>query len=252
MTAPLKDRRILLTRPDPQVRPLAERLRAQGAHVDCFAGLRIRLTPPLSERLALLDQAHFVIFVSTNSVRGLHGADGFKHCAQASFIAIGEATAQALEDVGYPAALHTPPPYNSEALLSLDTLQTLDGQRGVIVRGQDGRKLLAQQLRQRGATVDYLCVYHRDLPEAELSLEALPHGPPEAMCITSVEIAKNLIQCVAPQERTTLLQQALIAGNVRIAEACASMNYNNLAAIANNPGDDAMLDALHHYFSESP
>ncbi len=249
MTPSLQTRRILLTRPEPQASIFAERLRSLGAEVDCFAGVQIRLQHPSGTELAVLNNADWVIFVSGNAVKGLHACEGFAACRTASLAAIGAATAQALEQIGHAPSIHAPSPYNSEALLRIDALCAVDGQHIVIVRGQDGREYLAEKLRRRGATVDYLCVYHRDLPEHTLSFNQLPHGVPQAVCITSVEIARNLKQCVAPEEHELLLEQALIAGNRRIGDACAELGYTHVAALARNPGDEAMLQALLDYFS---
>ena len=248
MNSPLHARRILLTRPEPQASLFAERLRTLGALVDCFAGVRIRINHPPPAELAALSTADLIFFVSRNAVQGLQACDGFTACRTAALAAIGKATAQALDEIGHTPSMQAPSPYNSEALLRLDALRDLDGRHVVIVRGQDGRETLAEELRQRGASVDYLCAYHRAPPENTLSFKCLPHGVPDALCITSVEIARNLKQCIASEEYSMLLEQALVAGNSRIADACAKLGYTHVAMIANNPRDDAMLAALLDYF----
>ena len=145
-----------------------------------------------------------------------------------------------------------PPPYNSEALLSTPALQNLEHRRVVIVRGQSGREMLAEELSRRGAEVQYLEVYRRDPPTETLSLEEIPGGPPEAICVTSVEIAENLLRCIPPEEEAVLRQSALIVGNTRIADACRKLGYTAPAGVASNPGDDAMTDALTCYFAALP
>ena len=251
MSGALSDRRILLTRPEEQVKPLLERLRTLGAQVRHFPAIEIALTPPDKGDLDLLEQATFVIFVSTNAVRGLMEVLR-KHpdvCLAAEVAAIGPATAEALRQAGHEPDVVAPPPYNSEALLSTPVLQDLEHRRVVIVRGQSGREKLAGELRSRGAKVHYLEVYRRGRPDTELSFGELWDEPPEAICVTSVEIAENLLRCIAPEEKAVLRQSALIAGNARIADACRKLGYTALSGMADNPGDDAMFEALRTYFS---
>lgn len=56
MNHALSGRRILLTRPEGQVEPLAARLRAKGAEISHFPALRITLTPPDLTDLVLIEQ----------------------------------------------------------------------------------------------------------------------------------------------------------------------------------------------------
>ena len=249
MSSVLSGRRILLTRPEGQVEPLAARLRGQGAAISHFPAIRIALAPPDSTAQAMVEQATYVIFASTNAVRGLMAGpdtlvDAVRHAA-----AIGPATEKALLQAGLEPDVVAPPPYNSEALLSTPMLQDLEHRHVVIVRGQSGREMLAEELERRGAKVHYLEVYRREPPTGTLSLGEIPDGPPEAICVTSVEIAENLLRCIASEEKATLQRSAFIVGNARIAGACRKLGYTAPAGVADNPGDDAMFEALRTYFS---
>lgn len=253
MSSVLSGRRILLTRPEGQVEPLAARLREHGAKISHFPSIRITLTPPDSAAQAMVKPATYVIFASTNAVRGLiAGPDTLVNVVRhaAGVAAIGPATEKALLQAGLKPNVVAPPPYNSEALLSTPMLQDLEHHHVVLVRGQSGREMLAETLERRGAKVHYLEVYRREPPTDMLSLEELPDGPPEAICITSVEIAENLLRCVVPEEKTSLQQGIFIVGNTRIADACHKLGYTAPAGVADNPGDDAMFEALRTYFSD--
>ena len=255
MSDALEGHRILLTRSEGQVETIAARLRERGAKVRHFPAIRITLTHPDPMAEAIINQATFVIFVSVNAVQGLMaGPDPLTRSVRhaSGITAIGPATTQALAEVGLEPDLVAPPPYSSEALLSTAKLRNLKHRQIVIVRGQGGREALAEKLRRRGAEVRYLEVYRRDLPAESLSLEGMPGGAPEVVCVTSVEIAKNLLRCVAPGEEATLRKSTLIVGNTRIANACRKLGYTAPAEIADNPGDDAMIDALTRYFAALP
>ncbi|MDE0153474.1 MAG: uroporphyrinogen-III synthase [Gammaproteobacteria bacterium] len=251
MSSVLSGRRILLTRPEGQVEPLAARLCGQGAKVGHFPAIKIELTPPNLEDLKLIEQATYVVFASINAVRGLMEALS-KYpdiCLAAEIAAIGPATAEALRQAGHEHVIVARPPYNSEALLSTPHLRDLEHRKVMIVRGQSGREKLAEELRNRGAEVHYLEVYRRDPPGRTLSFKEILDGLPDAICVTSVEIAENLQKCIAPEEKDDLLNCVLIAGNGRIAAACCNLGYTALHGIADNPGDDAMLKALNTRFS---
>ena len=254
MSSILSGRRILLTRPGGQAESLARRLRAHGTQVQHFPAIRITLTPPDETGLASLEQTDVIIFASVNAVRGLVAISAWNTALvrRAQIFAIGPATDQALRRVGLKPTAAAPPPHNSEALLSIPELKMLDRQCVAIVRGQGGREVLAEGLRHRGADVRHLEVYRRDPPAATLSLKKMPGGAPEAICITSTEIAKNLLSCIKPEERPALLRHALVVGNLRIADACRELGYTAPVGTADNPGDDAMINALIHYFTALP
>jgi len=82
------------------------------------------------------------------------------------WFSVGAATAQVLADQGLD--VHYPPSGDdSEALLALPALREAIARtdaRVLILRGEGGRELLAERLREQGASVDYLELYRRFLP----------------------------------------------------------------------------------------
>jgi hypothetical protein len=88
--------------------------------------------------------------------------------------------------------------FDSESLLKEPALNDVNGKRIRIIRGSEGRELLAETLRERGATVDYLSVYERVLPKISagqlLEVEtAWLAGRINAITIMSVETLNNLL-----------------------------------------------------------
>ncbi|MGP1664854.1 MAG: uroporphyrinogen-III synthase, partial [Rhodanobacter sp.] len=89
-----------------------------------------------------------------------------RHWPRLPWFSVGAATAQVLADQGLD--VHYPPSGDdSEALLALPALREAVARtdaRVLILRGEGGRELLAERLREQGASVDYLELYRRFLP----------------------------------------------------------------------------------------
>ncbi len=150
---------VLLTRPRHQAGELAAAIAAAGGRVIDFPVMDIvgRDRRAVEADLDSVGESDIVIFVSANAVRhGLSAARGGARLA-----AIGAATAAALEAAGRRVDILPVAGFDSEALLAEPALVAVGGRRILIVRGNGGRELLGDTLRQRGARVDYLAVYER-------------------------------------------------------------------------------------------
>ena len=160
--------RVLLTRPAEESRALAAALSDAGIFSSSLPLLEIEPLPVTPEQQAVmrgLERYCAVIVVSKPAARlGLQLLD--KRAPHLPWFTVGAATAQVLADHGLD--VHYPPSGdNSEALLELPALRDAiarPGARVLILRGEGGRELLAERLRGRGASVDYLELYRRFLP----------------------------------------------------------------------------------------
>ncbi|WP_369600141.1 uroporphyrinogen-III synthase [Hahella sp. SMD15-11] len=163
---------ILLTRSAAENAPLADALKAQGAGVrelPVFEPRALPLEGADRTRLLNLDQYHHVIVVSKPAARFLAEAvdTWWPQCPVGlNWYCPGEGTRQVLESA-LPVRVRTGSPATSEGLLDLPALQAVAGQRVLIVRGTEGRELLASTLTERGARVEYLPVY-------QLALQTYP------------------------------------------------------------------------------
>jgi uroporphyrinogen-III synthase len=164
--------RLLLTRPVDESRALARTLAEVGVYSASLPLLEIEPLP-VSEanRSIVYDLAAYcaVIVVSKPAARlGLAMVDEvWPQPPMQKWFTVGAATAQILDDYG----LHVFFPEHgddSEALLELPQFQqAVSGYdpKVLIMRGEDGRELLAERLRARGVMVDYLPLYRRNLPQ---------------------------------------------------------------------------------------
>ena len=164
--------RLLLTRPAEESAAVAQALDAAGIYSASMPLLDIEplpVTPQMVTQVLNLAQYCAVIAVSKPAARlGLDLIDQYwPQPPLQSWFSVGAATAAILEDYGL--RVHVPPQGDdSEALLALPELAQALQQpypRVLILRGEGGRELLAEHLREQGATVDYLQLYRRSLPD---------------------------------------------------------------------------------------
>ena len=163
--------RVLLTRPVEESTALAASLSDAGIFSSSLPLLDIQplaVTPEQQAVFRNLGRYCAVIVVSKPAARlAMQQLD--QPWPQLPWFSVGAATAQVLAEHGL--NVHYPPTGDdSEALLQLPALREAvarPGARVLILRGEGGRELLAQRLREQGASVDYLELYRRFLPAYE-------------------------------------------------------------------------------------
>lgn len=252
MTQGLSRRTVLVTRPPQQAAALAQAIQAAGGSAFVFPALDIEAVPTaaLSQPLAHLAEADSVIFISPNAVLYGMAAMG-KLPPSAQCFAVGPGTARALAGYGVSRVV-TPDGQDSEALLALPHLHEMAGKRVVIVRGVGGRAVLADTLRQRGATVHYLECYRRVRPQADATalLAQWQSGGIDAVTVTSAETLHNLAALLGDAGRPLLLRTPLFAPHEKI--AAAARRFGVAQVIATPGGDAGLVDGLINWFRNTP
>ncbi|MVW96686.1 uroporphyrinogen-III synthase [Pseudomonas sp. PB105] len=162
--------RVLLTRPAEESTALAVSLSEAGIFSSSLPLLDTEPLPVTPGQLAVwrdLDRYCAVIVVSKPAARLAVQQLAFRPAPPMPWFSVGAATAQVLADHGL--NVHYPQTGDdSEALLQLPALREAaarPGSRVLILRGEGGRELLAERLREQGASVDYLELYRRFLPD---------------------------------------------------------------------------------------
>jgi uroporphyrinogen-III synthase len=225
---------VLVTRPEQQAMPLCRLLEAQGASTLRLPALEIKAAGDRPETLATLgDVRRFdaIIFTSANAVR--FGVALLDQRRDLTLVAMGPATARALDQAGYRTAGQDFPPssdprsgFDSESLLLHPTLEHPAGRRILIVTGCNGRAFLQQELTRRGAEVRVAEVYRRlpvipgDTVLASL-LERFRERAVQVITATSLEIAGSLLRLATSELRVEfervhwLVPGERVAGGVR-------------------------------------
>jgi uroporphyrinogen III methyltransferase/synthase len=151
---PLHGVSIAVTRARSQASPMAARLRALGAEVIEAPAIRTDALPAEIPELSAYDH---VIISSPNGARELlTRVRDARELAGVRVAAMGPGTARALRELGVAADVV---PERSVAEGMVEALADADVRRALLVRGREGRDVLPDALRERGAQVDLLVLY---------------------------------------------------------------------------------------------
>lgn len=236
---------IVVTRPRDQAVQLAQSIAEQGGRSILFPLLEISPVAnpePLRQLVARLAEFNLAIFISPNAVRygmeAIQAAGGLP--ATLRLATVGQGSAKALHASGITNILAPKERFDSEALLELPELQQVAGWRIVIFRGEAGREVLGDTLRQRGATVEYAACYQRAKPQQDG--QSLLAAHPDAITVTSSEALRHLWEMFDPVGQSRLVVIPLFVQHERIAEAARQLGWRNVITTAS--GEEGLLSGL--------
>ncbi len=237
---------VLVTRPRAQATELITAIENEGGSVVCLPVLDIvpRDENAVRADVESLPDPDIVLFVSRNAVEY-----GMQYAGSAKTGAIGPSTAAAILATGHNVDIRPRAGYDSESLLKEPSLDDVSGKQILIVRGDSGRELLAETLTARGAAVNYLCVYKRQLattsPDLIAAVEAgWRDGDINFVTVMSVQTLNNLLAllpdwCVARLENTPLVTPA-----ARVIKVALDRHPAARTVLASGPGAEQMVKAI--------
>lgn len=245
---------ILVLRPSPAGEALVELLRQHkinACHTPLIEFGEGRELNRLQNKLSRLNAGDLLFVVSKQAVNYADkalsnaGADWPKNIR---YFAIGRTSAEALSlatgcGVSYPKDREI-----SEHLLELTELQRIEGKNALILRGNGGRALLAEQLSLRGANVEFCeCYQRKEIHYEPDRLIALwRQREVKTIVATSTEIIKKLYALMDVQKKPNngwLLNCRLIVVSERTALSARELGWNNIK-IADNADNISLLAAL--------
>lgn len=262
----LQGRTILVTRPAAQADALVGMIVRLGGEALCFPLLEIFPVEDDSPVRAVgehLEAYAAAVFISPNAVEyglppllaGWGGQAGRNRSAglpeqaiwpaRVRAAAVGPSTVAALAARGIDDAIAPSGRFDSEALLALPFLQAqrVAGRRILILRGNGGRELLAETLRERGATVDCVTCYQRSGPRDATPLLAwLRAGRLDAIAISSSEGLRHLWNLLDAPARRRLRDLPLFVPHARIAEQARALGLYRIITTA--PADAGIVNSL--------
>lgn len=167
-------------------------------------------------------------------------------------VAVGEGTARVLRRHGV-IDVQAPARMDSEGLLALPCMQSLQGLRVALVTAPGGRGMIAAQVRERGAELQRVDVYERiPLPVSAASiarLQALPE--PAVLAVSSGEA----LEIVLPQLPPALLQRwqrtPVVVVSARLATLAHALGFQHIST-ASGPLPAQMVEAASAAVHPSP
>jgi uroporphyrinogen III methyltransferase/synthase len=226
---PLFGLRIGITRPEEQSTDAARRAYELGALPVLLP--TIEIAPPedwtaVDNVLGRLDQFDWIIWTSSNGVRGLLGrlwelGGDTRRLNHAQLACIGTSTAAELEKYSLRADV-VPPEYRAESLAA-ELSSKVSGKRVLWARASRGRDVLPQELTNAGASLEQVVVYHnRDVPTLPAhELRQIERGELDWIALSSPSIARSLARLLTPSARQHVGSRTRLASISPVTTAAA-------------------------------
>ena len=241
---------VVVTRAVHQADELCNLISQAGAEAVRFPVTEIEAVddsdPALVHSLETLDETDIAIFVSPNAATyglSLLERQGRELPKRARVLAVGPGTARQLHERGVSVSAVPQGKYDSEALLGLPDLQDVAGRSVLIIRGQAGREMLAEELDRRQAVVSPLFVIEK--LRWIIRIEVLSRWHDQlCLILTSASAADHLWQLLGTSAVELLKNMRVVASSERISEHCRSMGFAGNIVVAENAGMPALVSAL--------
>lgn len=251
----LEDLNVLLTRPSNQVSSLVAAVTQLGARVCQLPLIEIEVVKDekklqiIKNRIVNLDSYELAIFISTNAATlGIQWIEKYwpQLPAGLSAFAVGPSTAAVLEKLDW-SVLHPLKGVTSEDLLVLPQLEQIAGKKVALFRGEGGRELIAETLRGRGATVDYIELYRRTEPQytSEYFSSLLAQQAVNLIVITSMQMLDALVLLVGDNKELLCLIPLLVPSS-RVLQCARQAGFKQVLNM-DGANDDAILQSLQKY-----
>ena len=216
--APLKGKRILITRARRQFEEFSSLLEGYGADVIAFP--TIEIAPPgdwgpLDKAIEKIDTYDWVVFTSVNGVRSfiqrmkgkgvtIAALAGKKICA------IGPRTQKELEEIGFTVTFR-PAEYRAEGVAEGLIRMGIQGKRILLPRARGGRRILPEALREAGGVVDEVEAYWTVRPaQGKASLEAILKKGIDVVVFTSSSTVRNFMDFLSDKAAMNGVKVAVI------------------------------------------
>ncbi|HQC43756.1 MAG TPA: uroporphyrinogen-III synthase [Myxococcota bacterium] len=258
MAAHLNGRRVLITREAEKAKALADAVVARGGIPVIFPTIEIappKDPKPLHDAVKNLALYDWVAVSSKNGVAALKAALAVTgvhitgaHIDGPRFLAVGEGTAQALEEIGVDNPIF-PARQDADGLLALMltllTDQDPSHKRALVIRAEVGRDVLIDGLRAAGVQVDFVVGYTTSFasPSQEAISTLLAQKAPEIALFMSPSAFNGLMAILGEPFNEWLKDCQTVAIGAVTKQAMTDAGFPP-DATASKPTIEAMLDCI--------
>ncbi|WP_432468763.1 uroporphyrinogen-III synthase [Agarivorans sp. Z349TD_8] len=239
---------LLITRPQPHNQRCVETLGEHGFSAIAAPMVEIISSPELARLKQVLSSTTpngLIVAVSQYAVEACQQwleQQQLSWPRSLQYLAVGKATAECWQQYGVKASV--PSRQDSEGMLQLIEQQFPGLDQATILRGQQGRDWLAQQLQTRGVKVTYLSCYQRKLityPQQQLEQWRLQIN---TIVATSGEILKHLTTLMSKAEQLEWLREChLLVPSQRLLKYAQSLGFMHIV-LCDGASDKACIEAL--------
>ncbi|MDX1694609.1 MAG: uroporphyrinogen-III synthase [Ketobacteraceae bacterium] len=239
---------VLVTRPEDQAAGWVAAIESRGWQAVVFPTLAIcplKLTPELRQRVLDLDRYQGVICVSANAARlGLSLLSDYwpQWPVRQDWYAVGPATAEVMADYQLP--VKVPGRHDSEGVLDFPRLQAVAEQRFLVLKGAGGRDAIQRELQRRGALVDELPLYEREMPDTDLDIFQtwFRADVQHYVAISSGDGLKNFLGMVGSQVKE-ICQLPLVVVSERLGKFARDQGFTRVL-VAQGASGEALAEAI--------
>ena len=245
--------KVAITRPQQQGLQLQQALDEVGISSICQPLFDYQLKTSKTKLTRQINSVkpEVIIFVSAAAVEFANQAFPLKAWLDEAqhVIAVGEKTLSTLTTLGVEAIC--PKTHNSEGMLALPQLsstqlnQRQQKQKNIlIVRGDGGREFLAEQLRLRGAKVEYLETYQRNwLTLSSKQAELWQQKNINTIIITSNDLLKRVVDLIDITDNYWQNTCLWLVVSERIAQSAQKMGLKNIVN-SNGANNQSIITTL--------
>lgn len=244
---PLDGLRILNTRPAGQNQQLSEAISQAGGQSIELPTLAITPCTDWVNKLPDLSGLDIAIFASSNGVHLFFSTLRRHHLSWPTTLktlAIGSKSAQSLSEYGVQVEA-IPDIADSEHFLTLPMLQNISRKKILLIKGENGRTLIAETLKKRQTRLYPLDVYRSVMPHHPQSLlNYLWHENGfDIILLLSEQSLKNLFALFEPQAKTWLTSKPCLVISERLAEIAKTWG---IKTIIPSRHDNILKDLIHY------